>query len=164
MRTKRELGHLGGGSLLFCTLLQVRPVRHVALGPPLGFHEDLHVCGFTVFHLLQNCTDLPVWRILRHCPKSGTTASFTTLGHLQFCWWLLTPGVQSGKIEWVQSLIHVELTEVTLTNWDYFIIEIHQRDTVTPSPSLPWKPNTDNRDFILIIEHYTINTNTLHFQ
>lgn len=107
--------------------------------------EDLHVCGFAVFRLLQNGTTLAaLWRI-------------------QFCWWLLMPGMQPGKIVDAKSYA-CWVNRVTLINWGYFIIKVHQGDTVTPSPSLPWKPSTGNRDFILITGHDTTNTNTLHFQ
>lgn len=61
MRTKRELGHLGGVSaILDPYVAQDSKTCSFSSWSFLGFLEDLHVCGFTVFDLPQNGTALPV--------------------------------------------------------------------------------------------------------
>lgn len=131
-----------------------------SLTGPSTSPEDIHVymCGFTLFHLLPewHClgwllkNSLALWSVALHLGTFSSADDYWPLGRNLARWW-------------VQSLTHVESTKVTLTNWGYFIIEVYEGDTVTLFPSLPWKPNSDNKDFILITGHYTTSTNTLHF-
>lgn len=150
------------GSLLLCTPLWVLflLLSWCSLPGPSTCPGDIHacVCSFSLFHLppewhCLGCLlkiSLALWSVAPHLATFNSADDYWPQGHNLARWW-------------VQSLTHVELAKVNLTNWGYFIIEIYERDTITPSPSQPWKPNTDNKDFILITGHYTTNTNTLHF-
>lgn len=127
-------------------------------GPSASLEEvHAYMCSFTLFHLppewhwldwlLNN--SLALWSVALHLGTFSSADDYWPQGRNLTRWW-------------EQSLTHVESAKVTLTNWGFLIIEVFEDDTVTP-PSLPWKPNTDNKDFILITGHYTTNMNTMHF-
>lgn len=89
MRTKREPGHLEW-SLLFWALFPVRPSRtHGSWSSSfLGFH-----C-LGLVPLLKTCMYVALLYFV--CFQNGTTLA--ALWRIQFCWWLLMPGMQPGKI------------------------------------------------------------------
>lgn len=123
MKTKRELGHLGG-SLLLWALLPDRPSR------THGSWSSFLI--FTAWAQHHSWSPARVWF---YCISSASRMALPWLPSEEFAstddYW---PQRCSPARWWVQSLTYVESTEVTLTNWGYFIIEVYQGDTVTPSP------------------------------
>lgn len=165
IRTTRASGLLGG---LCCSVSFCRSDHpgNVDLGfsPFLVFtawaqHHSWRpacMCGLTVFHLP------PEWHCLSCFPKHSLALWLLAL-HLGTFGSAddLTQGMQSGKMVGA-SLTHVESTEMTLTNWGYFINEVYEGDTVIPSPSLSWKPNTNDKDFTIQSTQHTTLCRTSH--
>lgn len=118
--------------------------------------EEVHVymCSFTLFHLppewhcigwlLNN--SLALWSVELHMGTFSSADDYCPQGHNLTRWW-------------VQSLTHVESADKLGLFHNWSIWEWHCN---TP-PSLPWKPNTDNKDFILITGHDTASMNTMNF-
>lgn len=89
MRMKRELGHLEW-SLLLWALLPVRPSR--TRGSWSSSFLGLHCLGLAP--LLKTC----MYVVLLYFICFQNSTALAALWRIQFCWWLLLPGMQPSKI------------------------------------------------------------------